>query len=148
MLSVTQCVRRIIQPFGGYLPSDAFTVREYHDGKILNDSDESLSAFRWMQGTVVDYLTRMLCGVPVEKAFQVSLLGAAAVNELGNAIVLAKSINGLDQTSIRNACKLVRYDVAFRSSPMQYAGSDEAAVPNYLIDNIAILVERGVAFIK
>ena len=55
MVSVTQRIKQIKQPRGGYLPVKAFTVTTLDDGQALNP-EESIAAS--LVGTAVDYLSR------------------------------------------------------------------------------------------
>ena len=54
MVSVTQRIKQIKQPRGGYLPVNTFTVTTLDDGKVLN-AEESIAAS--LVGTAVDYLS-------------------------------------------------------------------------------------------
>ena len=75
MVSVTQRIKQIKQPRGGYLPVKTFTVTTLDDGQVLN-AEESIAAS--LVGTAVDYLSRFMDGTAVEEAFEISLLGASA----------------------------------------------------------------------
>lgn len=59
MVSVTQCIKQIKQPHGGYLSVKAFTVTTLDDGHVLN-AEESIAAS--LVGTAVDYLSRFMDG--------------------------------------------------------------------------------------
>ena len=62
MVSVTQRIKQIKQPRGGYLPVKAFTVTTLDDGQVLNP-EESIAAS--LVGTAVDYLSRFMDGTAV-----------------------------------------------------------------------------------
>lgn len=72
MVSVTQRIKQIKQPRGGYLPIKTFTVTTLDDGRVLNYCGQ----FGWD-----------CCGLSqsfhgwdsVEEAFEISLLGARAM---------------------------------------------------------------------
>lgn len=72
MPSVTQRIKQIKQPRGGSL-----TVVEMNGGP-LHDIKENVSA--GVVGMVIDYMTRVMTGAPVEEAFHVSFLGAKLIN--------------------------------------------------------------------
>ena len=69
MVSVTQRIKQIKQPRGGYLPVKTFTVTTLDDGQVLNP-EESIAAS--LVGTAVDYLSRFMDGTSVEEAFEIS----------------------------------------------------------------------------
>ncbi len=72
MPSVTQRIKQIKQPRGGSL-----TVVEMNGGP-LHDIKENVSA--GVVGMVIDYMTRVMTGAPVEEAFHVSFLGTKLIN--------------------------------------------------------------------
>lgn len=147
MFSVTQRVKMITQPRNGFLPISSFSISSYDDGIVIDDSSPMYAAFAGIQGMVVDYMTRFMSSSPVEKAFEISLKGAEIVGEKENAIDLLKSIRGLDKKSVLAACKLVKYDVAYRRGMAFY--SDTAIEPSEtIIRNIQIMVERGMLFLR
>lgn len=147
MFSVTERIEKITQPHGGYLPKELLRMYQYEDGqKILTDIPE-YSTYSAIQATVVDYMTRFLCGYSVEEAFYISLLGAQNVEQEDTARRLLESIKGRDQKSIISACKLVGYDVAYRRGPEYYPGVDHINPPNSILSNISIMIDRGLTFL-
>ena len=96
----------------------------------------------------VDYLTRFMNGESKNAAFQISLQGAAKVDDLNHAYKLLNNINGLDTVSIYNACQLVGYDVALRKGTDYYTSVDKIIPTEGLIQNIIIMVNRSLAFWK
>lgn len=97
MVSVTQRIKQIKQPRGGYLPVKTFTVTTLDDGQVLNP-EESIAAS--LVGTAVDYLSRFMDGTSVEESFEVSLLGARAMRMEAKAFGLLDDVKGLDDLSI------------------------------------------------
>ena len=89
MVSVTQRIKQIKQPRGGYLPVKTFTVTTLDDGQGLNP-EESIAAS--LVGTAVDYLSRFMDGTAVEKAFEISLLGARVMRMESKAFGLLDDI--------------------------------------------------------
>ena len=71
--TVTQRVRAVHQPDGGYLPICSFTIKNYQDNKILNPRENIRANYI---GLAVDYLTRYKITKNIEEAFDISLLGA------------------------------------------------------------------------
>lgn len=145
MYSVTQRIRNIKQPWGGYIKCKDFSVTELSDGKELNPEENLHSS---LIGLVVDYLTRFVMGALPSDAFKISLLGASAVKEDKKATKLLHSIKGLDNDSIYNACKLVGYDVCVRAGMAGYKPVDEINADKATIENITIMVQRSVHFWK
>lgn len=170
MASVTQVIKNTTQPRGGYIKPSQFTAYEYDDGLTLNELENVHSS---IVGMAVDYLTRFVMGAEKEEAFKISRRGAVnaylASYRLPFDIIcspkeradeLLSKINGLDNESIFNACKMVCYDVWYRN-PIQAKKSalelakkldlvfylDSEIMPNEeTIKNIKIMVDRSIAF--
>ena len=145
MVSVTQRIKQIKQPRGGYLPVKAFTVTTLDDGQALNP-EESIAAS--LVGTAVDYLSRFMDGSAVEEAFEISLLGARAMRMEAKALELLHGIKGLDDLSITRACQLAGFDSAFRAGPLAYRPVERIVPDQATIANIRIMVERSLSFFK
>lgn len=145
MFSVTARVKNVNQPRLGYIPSTELNVIEYFDKQKIKKID---SAYKAIQGMVVDYLTRFMKGTSKHIAFQVSLMGAQKVDELDNAYKLLNNIKGLDAVSIHNACQLVGYDVAYRRGKFSYTPVDRILPDKQMMQNIVILVNRSLNFLK
>lgn len=153
MYSVTQRIRMIKQPYGGYLKRKQFDIISVEDGEILNETENIHAS---LVGLAVDYLTRFMMGTSVEEAFQISLQGAKCLDmflkrtirhpALKNAEKLLKGIRGLDHDSVRNACKAVGYDVCFRSGIAGYKPVEDINPDQATIENIVIMVKRSLAF--
>lgn len=157
MYSVTKRISMVKQPYGGYLNKKQFDITTIDDGKILNEKENIHAS---LIGLAVDYLTRFLMGTSVEEAFKISLQGALCLDlflnnasdkkglALRNAKKLLKGIKGLDDESVKNACKLVGYDVCFRAGIMGYKPVEEINPDSDTIGNIVIMVERSLTFWK
>ncbi len=148
MYSVTQRIRTVSQPRGGYLPVCSLEKRYYRDGNTIDTTSPIYQAYSSAQGTAVDYLTRFMCGFPAEKAFQVPIIGAMRVNDSDKAKALLETIKGLDFESIIAACKLTGYDVALRRGPQYYAGIDWISPDQTIVNNISIMVKRSMKFLQ
>lgn len=145
MVSVTKRISAVKQPRGGYIKPKYFVVTELLDADILNEIENIHSS---LVGTAVDYLTRLLNGEPIEKAFRISIMGAARVQETKLANELLINIQGVDDTSIESACKMVGFDVAFRSGPDLYKPVELIKPDKETISNIRTMVRRGMNFFK
>lgn len=145
MFSVTERVKQVPQPRGGYVSPKLIIEKNYEDGKSIEEF--SVSFYDSVQGMVVDYLTRVVCGTPKHIAFAVSLKGAAEIGESDKAKELLKKINGLDRQSIICACELVCYDVYIRKE--NYCIINHGiTVYEEMINNITIMVKRSVLFFE
>lgn len=229
MVSVTQRIKQVKQPRGGYIHPRDFTVTDFEDDTQFNKT-ENIHAIT--VGLAVDYLTRYLLGALKEEAFKTSLLGAHTldivtekiksleqrnVDELNtgyksfvnsideirntgdiklesledlnqeidifsanlkslkersqsfisqiklqnrfdkvNAKIdkekfskeLLDGIKDLDDQSIINACQLSGFDVVFRAGPGFYKPVEEIKPDKDTIENIRIMVKRGIIFLK
>lgn len=154
-MSVTNRISTVNQPKGGYVPKRLFVQKQYEDYKeIVPVSSKDKSLFS-IQGITVDYLTRFMVSGDIMRAFSIALAGAKKLDdysgcddETEKALALLSGIKGLDKVSIRNACKLSGYDTAFRAGIKSYRNIDEIIVTDEMIDNIKILVERGVSYLE
>lgn len=107
MYSVTQRIKTVSQPPGGYVKPEDFTLT-IHPSRAALSPEENVRPC--ITGTAVDYLTRLAIGSPAERAFAVSLDGAEIAGEEEYAASLLDGITGLDDLSVTNACRLVSFD--------------------------------------
>ena len=142
MASVTQRIKMIKQPHGGYLKPSEFKKIQYNDNYVLLEENIHSS----LVGLTVDYMTRFLLGSPKEKAFGISLRGAKIINEYNNAIKLLSHITGLNNESVYYACKIVGYDVCFRAGIRGYKPVSEIEADNNTIQNIIVMINRSISF--
>ena len=145
MISVEQRIKQITQPKGGYLSSQQFHMIALENRHALH-ACENIS--KKLIGLAVDYLTQVQTGVPVEEAFKVSMIGAHLVGEDDFAQQYAEQIRGIDADSIFYACKLVGYDVCFRTGVLSYKPVHLICADRYTIENIYHMVNRSLAFIQ
>lgn len=152
MLSVTQRIKSVSQPRGGYVPKSLFTVETYNDFNELKDVNVTLSS---IQGMAVDYLTRFMITKDKVKSFAISIEGAKKIddayendNEIRKVLSLLDKITGLDRESVINACKIVCYDSAFRMGLKSYQPAEDVEFSDELFENIPILVNRCLLFIE
>lgn len=145
MVSVTQRIKQIKQPRGGYIKPKEFTKVIINDNIELNEKENIHSS---LVGLVVDYMTRYNNGSSLEEAFKISLIGASRIGETKFANCLIDEINGLDDKSISNACKLVGYDVCKRSGISAYKPVQDIEPDIDTINNIRCMVQRSLNYIK
>lgn len=145
MSSVTNRIKEIKQPRGGYVNPRKFREVILNDEKNLND-EENVHAS--IIGMAVDYLSRIIMGDTKEEAFKISLIGAQIIQQSDKAQKLLKKIKGLDDNSIVAACKLVGYDVCFRAGINFFKPVENINPDKHTIENIRIMVNRTEAFIK
>lgn len=157
MSSVTERIKEVKQPYGGYIKPSQFEEIVYNDGKVLGEENVHAS----IMGMTVDYLTRFMMGATVDEAFKISktgyefrlqLLGKDTQKKDKKRKVdidsLLKTISGLDDESITATCKAVTYDVWYRNPMNAFLakGPEETNPDNNTINNIRIMVERSIAF--
>ena len=145
MKSVTQRIKEIKQPTGGYINPKDFETIELEDQIELN-SEENINP--GLVGLAVDYMTRFMSNDNIEEAFKISLIGAQKINEIKKAQKLLDNITGLDNESIINACKLCGYDVCYRAGTAYFKNVDEINPDENTIYNIKVMIERGLSFFE
>lgn len=154
MVSVTQRIKQVKQPWGGYIrPKTAFHVQQFDDETALND-EENIHPI--LVGLLVDYLTRFMNESSPEEAFKISIQGAINIGEYGLARAFLKRIKGLDDETIRCAHKLVEYDVYYRVGMSSFYSSvyrtmqkrDSPILTDETIENIRTMVKRSLTFIE
>ncbi len=143
MSSVTQRIKMIKQPWGGYLNPRLFKVIDL-DSEIELNENENIRGN--LIGLAVDYLTRFLLINDKVDAFRISLFGAMNLGLEDTAVDLLNNLTGLDSKSVINACKMAGFDVAFRASPMYYKPIEEINPDNATVENIIEMVKRGIKF--
>lgn len=145
--SVTQRIKQVKQPRGGYINPKMLKVLELDGGGIDElKPEENIHAI--LVGIAVDYMTRFMSGTPVEEAFQISMLGAKIIKEEKKAQTLMADIKGLDNKSITNAVKLSGFDVCYRAGIMGYRPVDGIEPNAATIENIRTMVERSLKFFE
>lgn len=140
MASVSRRVGQAKQPYGGYLSIRSFDrIRLPIENELYLEENIHPSLI----GLSVDYLTRYILGTDKKKAFEISLKGARNDKSEDYALSLLEDINGLDDQSIINACKLTGYDVLYRVGRMHYKPVEEINPDDKTIKNIREMVNRA-----
>lgn len=116
MMSVTQRIKSIKQPYGGYLPARSLHIGVFDDGWVLGEENVHPSVV----GTAVDTLSRATREEnSLEEAFDISLKGARLggfTNSASDLIdVIRTSGDVLSGHSIRAGLALVKYDSIYRA---------------------------------
>lgn len=145
MSSVTNRIKEIKQPKGGYINPNNLQQIVLKDERSLNEEENIQSG---IVGMTVDYLSRFQTDGDKYDAFKISLMGAKLVEESENANELLSRIKGLDEESIISACKLTGYDVCFRAGKSYFKPVESIEPNKETIENIRIMVERTVKFLK
>ena len=145
MYSVTQRIRQVKQPFGGYINPKEFTVIHMEDSIYIEPEENIHSS---LVGMAVDYLTRYTIGTPKNEAFDIAILGSSLVKEEKYAEELLSGIVGLDDKSIINACKLVGYDVCVRAGLIGYRPVQKINPDADTVLNVKTMVNRSLNFIN
>ena len=101
--SVTQRIKQIKQPRGGYINPRTLEVAPLGEGADVLNPEENVSP--GLIGSAVDYLTRFMLGESVDIVFEISMFGAQVIGEVTKAWDLMVDIEGLDDRSIINAVK-------------------------------------------
>lgn len=142
--SVTQRVKMVRQPYGGYIPMTRLTKTQLEDGQTLGPESVSPPTV----GMAVDYMTRFVqCG-DVYDAFSISMLGALRIGEEAELRKILRHIKGLDDESIRYACMAVHFDGFYRAG-LPYNGTlDYPDADAQTCANIRTMVERTTRFFE
>ena len=144
--TVTQRIKAIKQPAGGYIPVSALSVKQYRDNFSLNTKENIPANY---VGLTVDYITRFRVTSDVQKAFDISILGAKILfhnyrmnKEFLHCLELLEAVKTGD---ISAAVQLTTYDDVYRAGIIDLPKlSPDVAT----IKNIEIMVNRGVSFLK
>lgn len=144
--SVTQRIKQVKQPRGGYINPKEFKPESLGDGAEALNPEENVHAS--LMGLAVDYMTRFMSGASAEDAFKISMMGAQLIGEGTKALKMMASIKGLDDASLTNALKLSGFDVCFRAGIMGYKPVDEINPDKSTIQNVRTMVERSLHFLE
>lgn len=146
MYSVTQRIKAISQPRGGYIPPKSLNVCMYSDENTTCDTIEFTPSMSSLAGLVVDYMTRWKMGASKEDAFEVSLLGAQIAMQEAYAKSLLEKIKSLNHKSLSAACQLVGYDVCYRAGMTYFKPIHEINPTKQETNMMKRCIERSIAF--
>ena len=145
MASVTQRIRVIKQPKGGFINPKNFKIIEYNSEINLHECENVHPS---LVGLAVDYLSRFIVTNNAIEAFKISGIGAKILKLEQPFSDLLSQVKGLDDCSIVNAVKLSCFDCAFRAGPHTYKPFESVNPNSETISNIRIMVERSINFFR
>lgn len=151
MMNVTQRIKSLKQPYGGYLPVRSLHTEAFDDGKVLGEENVHPSVV----GTAVDTLSRATREEnSLEEAFDISLKGARLggfTNSASDLIdVIRTSGDVLSDDSVRAGLALVKYDSIYRAgytppvNPVEEYQLGEVSATT--ISNVRTMVQRTTDF--
>ena len=143
MTTVTYVTRKFIQPYGGFLKVSEFEMAQFGDDIVLNDGETLHPS---IIGMATQYLSEFMLGEKKEEVFKVSLQGAYNVGLHNPSVLYLENIQGLDDNSIINACRLSGYDVIYRMGRDFYRPVEDFMIDQNTIENIKTMVNRSVKF--
>ncbi|WP_219283283.1 hypothetical protein [Lactobacillus sp. Sy-1] len=146
MTSVTNRVKSVPQPRGGYLSSKLFVKQQLDSKRELVDEPNMRGGSAL--GITVDYFSRFMLGENPRQAWQISLAGAEMIDQSETADKLLAQITGLNDQSLQAAYRLAGFDVVRRSglAHFQNVMGPDFELSTADLTNLTILVERVMAF--
>lgn len=151
MASVTQRIKQIKQPRGGYINPRSLSVQKFDDGIALIDYKEE-NIHPILVGLAVDYLVRLAGGSDPVDVFAVSLSGAHEIGEKAffDAVALTEILTpgDVDGVAVLAACRLSGYDVGYRAGAEFYNPDTNTEPDGVTISHILTMVERSVSFFR
>ncbi|MGL4183979.1 MAG: hypothetical protein ACRCRP_02480 [Metamycoplasmataceae bacterium] len=152
MPSVTQIIKNIKQPYGGYIKPSDFEEINLDIKTKLNDNETVVPA---LIGLAVDYLSRFLISKNKDKAFEISKHGAHVLSILSKNFnksdfdKLFKNISfKLTDKCIDSAIRLTGFDCVYRAGVATYKDINSFIIDDSTIKNVRIMVERSIDFFK
>ena len=147
MYTVTQRVKQMKQPRGGFIKSKDYEKKSFSTGIEALHPKENISP--GVIGTTVDLMTRFLTGKSKYDAFITCMKGAWNILEIEVAEKLLEDIRGLDDHSIIAATRLSSFDVFYRTPDYISIRPIESIIPDQdTIENVRIMIKRSVDFLE
>lgn len=148
MSSVTQRIKEIKQPRGGYINPNSMIEEKIPIGKLLSYNENIPPN---IIGLTVDYMLRFLVTNDINSAFDISLKGAMnaslRMDFLDAELVVEELLNqitGVNDNSIISACKMCTFDTFYRSPRNASVTAYMDVNPNEdTIENIRVMIERA-----
>lgn len=150
MVSVTQRIKQIKQPRGGYIPPKLMHQQFFEDGKLLGEENISPA----QMGVIVDYLTRFKQTGDFEQAFDIPLKGLRLAKfnlpdlpMIAEAGKLIPIITDFSDKSIAAATIFTSYfDTLFRQGPSALEFLETKLPDVATMENMRIIVDRAIKF--
>ena len=151
--SVTQRVKQVSQPRGGYINPKTLTKSVLFEDGVSEFPNESVHPS--LVGLAVDYLTRYMLGDSAEEAFKISLLGLEVCESAGmkedaeyGRELLGSLSRDLNMTTVESAIKLCAFDVCVRAGMAGYKSIMLINADLYTCSNVAVMVKRNLNLFK
>lgn len=152
MYSVTQRIKQVKQPYGGYINKKLFNIN-YFDGKILKVEEENIPPTT--VGLVVDYLTRFYFEKNIYKVFDISLRGfnlndefeKKLYNQLVYLLKIVKNDSINSNNLIKIACLVAPYDALYRAGTPAHQIASKTP-DQKTISHIKTMVNRTINLLK
>lgn len=149
--TVTQRVREVSQPYGGYIRRRDMEVIPLGHGMEALHPEENISPS--LMGVVVDYLTRCYTGTPLTKALDTSIKGMLILNRWNPEFSdkFKTLLNGIKEPideGLTNFVKLCCFDAVYRAGIMAYRPVEEVNPDQDTLENIKIMVGRSIKFLE
>ncbi len=145
LLSVTNRVKKIKQPRGGYLRPKDFEIAMLQGGGE-DDLSPNENVNPGLVSSAVEYLTRFQTGTDPNDAFTAAKTGAMNVGELPLFEELLTGVCDLSDESVEAAIKLSGFDSAFRAGKAAYRPVEEIRPNRETVENVRKMVDRSVLF--
>jgi hypothetical protein len=151
--SVTQRIKQVGQPRGGYLNPKTLTKSVLFEDGVLELPNESVHPS--LVGLAVDYLTRYMLGDSAEEAFKISLLGLGVCESAGmkedaeyGRELFRRLSRDLNMTTVESAIKLCAFDVRVRAGMAGYKSIMLINADLHTCSNVVIMVKRNLNLFK
>lgn len=152
MVSVTQRIKQVKQPRGGYIKPSEMRTRRLDDGHETAMDHKIENIHPILVGISVDYLVRLSNGSAPHDAFAISLAGARAIgfDAFSDAFDAVENLDAgrVDEETVISACRLAGYDVAYRAG-VEFYNPDSQTTPDAVtVKHILTMVERSRTFFR
>ena len=141
--TVSDRIKAVRQPEGGYLNPAKMTVTVLGEGVGVLDHGESINPD--LAEVAVYYLWRFMQGKPARSAFNTCLYAALLEDKDNDAMDMIAGIGGLDRDSVVNAVNVCGFDICYKAE-VSYSEVDRMSPDDATVGNIIAMVERSLAF--
>ncbi|MBR6870221.1 MAG: hypothetical protein IKM91_01195 [Candidatus Methanomethylophilaceae archaeon] len=142
--SVTGRIRSLGKGCKAYIDPASMDEIPLDDGRVLGR--ENIQAF--IVGLAVDYLSRYDQGSPVQEAFGIPLMGGSLSGRTDEVLGYLSGIRGLDDASIKSACRACLFDSYYREGRPPRLEPSEVSPDSATCENIRAMVGRSREFFR